>query len=76
MTSFIIYSILNIRSAKRKKLKKEMLIMSANNKSKVNVWIDKELYKAARTLAIQHELNWSTVIEEGLRLIIAELKKK
>jgi post-segregation antitoxin (ccd killing protein) len=50
--------------------------MSANNKSKVNVWIDKELYKAARTLAIQHELNWSTVIEEGLRLIIAELKKK
>jgi hypothetical protein len=50
--------------------------MSEETKSKVNVWINKEVYKEARTLAIQHELNWSTCIEEGLRLLIAELQKK
>ena len=47
--------------------------MNEINKSKVNVWVDKELYKEARTLAIKHEINWSTFVEEGLRLMITKL---
>ena len=46
------------------------------DKAKVNVWVDKEIYKQARTAAIQNEIKWSKFIEMGLKLLTEQLKEQ
>lgn len=47
-----------------------------DDKAKVNVWIDKEIYKQARTAAIQNEIKWSKFIEMALELLTEQLKQQ
>jgi len=47
-----------------------------DDKAKVNVWVDKEIYKQARTAAIQNEIKWSKFIEMGLKLLTEQLKEQ
>jgi len=47
-----------------------------DDKAKVNVWVDKEIYKQARTAAIQNEIKWSKFIEMALELLIEQLEQQ
>lgn len=47
-----------------------------DDKAKVNVWVDKEIYKQARTSAIQNEIKWSKFIEMALELLTEQLKQQ
>jgi hypothetical protein len=59
----------------KRKIGKEILKMSGEKErglSKINIWINGELYKAIRKLCIDKEIPFKEAIERGIKLVLEE----
>ena len=50
--------------------------MQLTPKSKINTWIYSKVYKEARKVAIDLELNWSDLLEISINSTVQELNDK